>query len=712
MSTTAHHLISAELKHCSYLPKMAFCIPFSLSLIALAMPSFTFAEEAADTKKIDTLIVTASALKLATPLPESTRSVSVIDTQQLEIQQPSKLDEAVRYQAGVVSQPYGSDNDNDWFKIRGFNAATYLDGNRLYNTGYYNWIVEPYGLERIEILKGPAAILYGEAPAGGVVNALSKKPNYNESGNIQLQVGTRGLKQLGIDVNRLVDDEGDIRLRFVGTMSERDGMLNDSYNQGYYLAPSLAIDLNSDTKFTILASVKRSDGVPTNGFFPAYGTLIETAEGQIDPSSNLGEPDYDTNESDQYSIAYELDHYFDDTWTFKQKARYAQTDLLLRSTYVFPNSTSADLFRGLVYRDGTTKSFTLDNQVIAEWRAARSENTLLIGVELQRFNNKSKELDDYGTLTGGISAFNPVYGNYTAVDSSILPSVEINKSQLGLYAQQQVKLDDKWIMKLGGRYDWVDLENENKPVTGSSTQEKSNESHFSLNAGVMYLSDNGLSPYASYSESFEMIASIDPATGSTYKPLVGKQTEIGVKYEPSFVNGYINLALFSISQNNALVTNPANYVQTQTGKLTSQGLELDLLTNLTQALLLRANYTFTDARTDETYGNGTKQQAGIIPRHMASSWLEFDFTDNGIPGFIVGAGARFNGESVDNPASSDLKVPSYTLFDAMARYDINKQWRAQVNVTNLTDKEFIASCDYYCYYGEGMSAVATINYTW
>lgn len=709
MRPEQHQPLSVKPKHASYLSCRK---PFSLSLVVLLMPAFTFAEAAVNAKEIETLTVTASALKLATPLPESPRSVSVIDHQQLEIQQPGKLDEAVRYQAGVLSQPYGSDNDSDWFKIRGFNAATYLDSSRLYNTGYYTWILEPYGLESIEILKGPAAILYGEAPAGGIVNAQSKKPGYEEGGEIQVQLGSRHLRQLGIDINQVVDDNGDIRLRLVGTMNKRDGVLNDSYNQAYYLAPSLAIDISPATTVTVSASLRRSDGVPTNGFFPAYGTLLETPQGKIDPSSNLGEPGYDINENNQYSLAYELQHYFDETWTFKQKARYAQSDLLLRSTYVFPNSSSADLLRGLAYRDGTTRSFTLDNQAIAQWRGGRTENTLLMGVELQRFNNKSKQLDDYGTLTGGINAFDPVYGNYTPVDSTAVPAIEINKNQLGLYAQQQVKLDDKWIMKLGGRYDWVELENENKPLTGAATKEEINDSHFSLSAGVMYLSDSGISPYASYAESFEIIASTDPATGSAYKPLEGKQTEIGVKYEPDFVDGYINLAWFAISQKNALVTNPVNYVQTQTGKLTSQGIELDSVVNITQALLLRANYTFTDLRTDETYGNGTNQQAALIPRHMASSWLEFDFSNNGIPGFILGAGARFNGKSVDNPASSDLEVPSYTLFDAMARYDINKQWRAQVNVTNLTNKEYVASCDYYCYYGEEMSALASINYAW
>lgn len=164
-----------------------------LSLAFMTLPSN--AEEETSTDSVDTITVTASALKVATPLAEAPRSVSVINDEQLSVQQPQKLDEALRYQPGVMTQPYGSDNNTDWFKIRGFDAATYLDGNRLFNTGYYTWNLEPYGLEQVEVLKGPASLLYGEAPPGGVVNAVSKRPGYTEGGEFELTGGSRNLQK-------------------------------------------------------------------------------------------------------------------------------------------------------------------------------------------------------------------------------------------------------------------------------------------------------------------------------------------------------------------------------------------------------------------------------------------------------------------------------------------------------------------------------------
>ncbi len=237
-----------------------------LSFIPVAL--FTTHNAVAADEPQETVVVTASALKVETPLKETPRAVSLIDQEALKVKQPSKLDEALRYQPGVVTQPYGSDNDTDWFKIRSFDAAMYLDNNRLYETGYYVWTLEPYGLQSVEVLKGPAAILYGEAPPGGVVNAVSKRPDDIEFGEAQLKLGNRQLRELGIDINRYVDEDGDMRFRFVGLIGERDGTLDHTDNQRIYLAPSLTIDFSQDTTLTLLASYKQDDGTPTNPFSP------------------------------------------------------------------------------------------------------------------------------------------------------------------------------------------------------------------------------------------------------------------------------------------------------------------------------------------------------------------------------------------------------------------------------------------------------------
>ncbi|WP_311567181.1 TonB-dependent siderophore receptor [Photobacterium arenosum] len=685
-----------------------------ISLFAIALPAF--ADEATNSvqdAEPETIVVTASTLKVEAPLAETPRTMAVVDQDNLEKNQFQKLDEALRYQAGVLSAPYGSDTDTDWFKVRGFDAATYLDGNRLFTTGYYVWTLEPFGLERVEILKGPASVLYGEAPPGGVVNAISKRPTDTPEGNVQLQTGNRNLKRIGVDISDYANEDGDVRYRIVGLASERDGTLDGTYNNRYYFAPSLTWDMSDDTSITFLASYKEDEGVPTNGFFPAYGTLIDTPQGKIDPSTNLGEPDYDINNNKQISLGYELSHTFNDVWSLKQNARYAYTDLLLRSTYAFGSETSADLFRGLIYRDGTTDTYSLDNQVTGHWYGDRTENTLLVGLDLQYYKNDSKENpwpNTMGSNMGTINAFDPEYGNFTPADPSLATHALITKKQAGLYAKNQFKFDGRWIATIGARFDEVDVDNENKTA---NTDEDVSDNHLSMSGGLMYLSESGLSPYISYAESFEVIASIDPLTNKVYKPLEGEQIEAGVKYTPEFIDGYINLAWFNIDQNNGLVSSIDGGSQTQAGKVTSRGVEVDAVAKPMENVSVAFNYTYNDSQYKPSEG-AEMTRSPLIPRHMASAQADYNFASLGAEDLTVGGAVRYIGSSVGHTSTGAamLNIPSYTVWDMRAQYNINNQWQAQLNVNNLFDETYVSSCDYYCYYGEERSVIATLNYRW
>lgn len=662
-----------------------------------------------DATEMETITVTAQALKVETPAKETPRSVSIISEDELRVRAPQKLDEALRYTSGVTSQPYGSDNDTDWFKVRGFDAATYLNGNRLFRDGYYTWLVEPYGLESVEVVKGPSAILFGESAPGGVVNAVQKKPTFTPQGEVKVEVGNNNHQSVGFDIADDANDSGTMRYRLVGLMSSQDGELDDTENERFYIAPSLEIDVSDRTMLTLMATYLKDDGVPTNPFFPAAGTLLSSDYGKVDPSTNLGQPDYDKYERTQFSLGYMLEHDINDTWTFSQNANYGSNELYLRSSYVFPNSDAAteELTQGVVFRDGKNQSFTFDNNAVGNWATDNAEHTVLVGVDLQYHKTKGDEQDNYAF--GTINPFNPVYGNYTPLDSADNIKREIEKSQASVYSQYQLKFHEQWIGNVGARYDWVKTENSGKGASVDQSESR-DDGELSLSAGLMYLADNGLSPYANYSQSFEVISTIDTATNKLYKPLEGEQVEVGIKYEPSFMDGFVNIAWFDITQKNALVTNPSTWVATQTGEVTSTGVEVEGAAQLTDDVKLLASYTYTKAETDETYGKGT-QQAGLIPKHQASAWVDYS-AYRLIPGLNVGTGVRYVGESKDNPASSDLTVPSVTLWDASVSYDITSQWQAQLNVNNILDKEFISGCDYYCYFGQSRSVMLNANYRW
>lgn len=681
-----------------------------LSCLLASLP--VLAAEQADqesTKTSETMIVTGTAMKVDVPMAETPRAVSVVNREELDQQAVQQLDETVRYRAGVLTGLYGSDNNTDWFKVRGFDAAQYLDGNRLFSTGYYVWTPEPFGMESVELLKGPASILYGEAPPGGVINAISKRPTATPQGQLNLQLGSRDLRQVGVDVSDELTD--DSRYRMVALYKERDGVLDGTYNERAYLAPSVTLDVSDRTSLTLLASFLHDEGVPTNGFFPVYGTL-DTSGGQIDPSTNLSQPDYDRNRNTQISAGYELAHQLNQTWEFKQNVRFNYNDLLLRQTYIFPTYQGTTAYRGLIYRDGDTKSVTMDNQMVGYWDTDRTEQTLLMGVDLQRHVNEGVEADNYAM--GSIDTMNPDYSGFPGFDESTATYQKSTKGQSGLYAQHQIRWDDRWLLTAGGRFDYVETHNISE---AKGKNEKQYDDNLSLSGSLMYLADNGLSPYFTYAESFEVLAGIDPNTGSSYKPLEGKLYETGIKYAPSFLDGYINLALFDLEQTNSLVSTGSGQ-QTQAGKVTSQGVELEGSVQATEALRLTAAYTYTDAKTNDT-GNGDRQ-ASLIPRHQASFWGNYKLLQGPVSGLEVGTGVRYIGSSVGigavdanyNPIYGSAQVPAQTVWDAMIGYDFAKNWRAQLNINNILDDTYVASCDYYCYYGEPRSIVGTVNYRW
>ncbi|SEM38669.1 TonB-dependent siderophore receptor [Halomonas caseinilytica] len=668
----------------------------SLSGALLGAPLVALAQD--EVVESDTVVVVGTALKVAAPLVETPRPVSTVQREELEERNVQSLDETFRYRAGVLAGHYGADNDTDWFKVRGFDQSTYQDGLRIYRTGYYQWLPEPYGLESVDVFKGPSSILYGEAPAGGLINAVSKRPTSEPRGEVNLQVGNRQHRQLGVDTSGPLTESGDVRYRMVGMVKERDGDLDHTENERYYFAPSLEVDFSEDTSVTFLASIQKDDAIPTNPFKLTYGTVEDTPFGKVDPQTSYGEPDYDTNERTQASLGYELRHQLNDTWRFEQNLRYSHLDMDLRSTYISARQPGSDRLatRGLVYRDGEIDSWTMDNRLIGKWYTDRTENTLMIGLGYQDLGLEGKEADLF-TFGDPIDIFDPQYGNYTPVTEDQLIEREIDKQQTGLYLQDQLRIDDRWVLLGSVRYDQAETDNVNR-TTG--TTQRADDDQVSWSGGVMYLGDHGINPYLSYTESFEPQASVDD-DGRLYEPLEGEQWEAGVKVAPPGWDGYVTAAVFDLEQRNSLVTTGGGR-QEQVGKQTSQGLELEGVGYLTDQLQLTAAYTYTDA---EREGGERKS---LIPRHQASTWLDYAFQEGALQGLKLGGGVRYIGESTYN----DITVSDVTLVDAMASYDFAENWRAQLNVNNLTDKEYVASCDYWCYYGESRSVIGSLSYQW
>jgi iron complex outermembrane receptor protein len=656
----------------------------------------------------DKIIVTETntALKISTPLTETPRALTEISQEQLQERGVKKMDEALRYSTGVLATPYGADNKSEWLKVRGFEWSSYLNGLKtLKENGFYNWIQEPYGTEQLVVLKGPSSMLYGQNPPGGLVNTIVKKPKINQQNEITVSYGNNNYRNLGFDSTGPLSDDNSVLYRVVGFSSASTGPTRGARTEHYYIAPSLTFNLSYDTELTILTSFAKDNTNPTSGFKTPYGSLHNTPYGKIDRKASLGEPGYTKNDTEQMSLGYELKHDFNETWKFQQSVNYSYIDLYLRNVYVMNKIDDRNASRGVTYRNGSAQSWAVDNRMIGYWEMDRHENTLLIGLDYFNANSRGEDANYYGFSP--IDIFNPQHGQYAPMPQSEIFSHQTNRDQYGVYVQNQFKYDNYWLFLLGGRFDRA-VTSDTRP----SDKIEITDNKFSKTAGLMYLADNGLYPYISYAESFSPEAGRD-GYNTPYKPTEGKQLEAGLKYSPEDFDGYINASIYQLSQKNTLTSDPVTFISTQTGKSRARGFELEAANQLTRDIKLLANYTYSDvvfkkSKNPEEEG----KRLPLIPKHSASMWLDYSF--NGvIDGLTVGTGVRYVGSTQgDKVNSADMKVPSYTLVDAMVRYDVNKQWQVQVNANNIVDKKYVSACDYWCYYGDGRTVTAKVNYRW
>ncbi|MGQ5288027.1 TonB-dependent siderophore receptor [Pectobacterium actinidiae] len=662
--------------------------------------------------KNDRIVVTAppnTAMKLDVPISETPRAVSVVTEAQIEERGAQKIDQALRYSSGILATPYGPDNKAEWVTIRGFSDQSRFQNGlaTLNEDGFYGQQIEPFGVERIEVLKGPASVLYGQNPPGGLVNVITKRPTRLPQGKVELEYGSNDYRHLAVDSAGPLNDDGSVLYRVVALARDTSGEMDFSKSKRLYLAPSVTL-LGEDTELTVLASYMETKSDTTNGFKLPYGTLHDTPFGKVGYKTSLGEPGMNRHDTRQFNLGYEFTHHLNDTWTFHQNVNYTYLNLDLRNAYALSMANDRQANRGLTYRDGFAQNWATDNRLVGEWQWEDIENTLLLGFDYRRANTQSRDGNLYA-FGDPIDIFNPVYGNYTSPDSQLFAH-RSGRHQTGYYVQNQIKYDERLIVLLGGRYDVAKSRDRN---FSSGADTRTDDTKFTKTAGVMYLFDNGISPYVSYSESFLPVSGRD-GYERPYVPEEGQQTEVGVKYTPEGFNGYASAALFNLEQKNVKTTDPKNPSLTiQAGEARSRGLELELSGEVYTGLTLTANYTYNEVETTKsgTIGEVGKRLPGL-PEHIVSGWATYAFNGK-LEGLSIGSGVRYVGSSYGDIANSaDMKVPAYTLWDAMIAYDFSKDWRLQVNATNLTNREYVSACNYWCYYGEGRNVSANVSYRW
>lgn len=668
----------------------------------------------------------STGTKTNTPINETPQAISVIGAEQIRDQKPTKLDEILRYAPGVAAGTFGADFRNDWFLIRGFKSddnSVFLDGMQLFYTSYASWKLQPFNMERVEILRGPSAILYGGSSPSGLVNVVSKMPQAQPIRYVETGVDNYGNAYFGFDINtpiKLAPGNGELYTRIVGQVQNGGTQTDFTPNNNYFIAPSLTWKPNIDTTLTVLASASYNETRPEN-FLPYVGSVTNAPFGRISTSFYGGDPSTDSFKREQEMLGYQFEHHMSDNVTFRQNARYAHVDVNYTGITVgdgvtfgnsYANAATGDLKRYGFATRGIADQGTLDSQVEYRFATGILSHTALFGLDLKTYS--ISDTQGMNSVYPNINAVNPVYSSLPQIRSSAgfanYRDGNQTQNQLGVYLQDQIKLD-RFTLVLSGRNDWVSNSRFDQAFGASSLSR--DESKFSGRAGLIYNFDNGLAPYVSYATSYNPIIGVN-AAGQLLLSETGEQTEVGVKLQPLGINAQFGVALFDLKRKNVPTTNPLfPLTALQTGEVTSRGIELEAVANLSPGFKVVGSFTSYNLFTS---ADANPALVGLVPtntpRQLASGWADYTFQDGVLRGFGFGGGVRYVGSSFADQANT-LSVPSRVLGDLAVHYDW-QNWRFAVNAANVTDEIYVANCSTAnaCFYGDRRRITGSIGYKW
>ncbi|WP_312073404.1 ferrichrome porin FhuA [Atlantibacter sp.] len=730
-------------------------------MIATAVGSISAPVFAADTtQKEDTITVTAAApqesawgpaatiaarqsataTKTDTPIQKAPQSISVVTAEEMALHQPKSVKEALSYTPGVAVGTRGASNTYDYLIIRGFasdgqSQNNYLDGLKMQGNFYNDAVIDPYMLERAEVLRGPVSVLYGKSNPGGLLNMVSKRPTTEPLHEVQFKMGTDSLYQTGFDFSDTLDDNGVYSYRLTGLARSANAQQKGAEEQRYTIAPSFSWRPDDKTNFTFLSYFQNEPETGYYGWLPKEGTVQPLPNGQRPPTDFNEGAENNTYSRNEKMVGYSFEHGFNDTFTVRQNLRYARNQTSQNTVYgygmcsdplytaspstgpcaaIAPSAWDHTLTRRYVVDHEKLQNFSVDTQLQSEFATGSLDHTLLTGVDFMRMRN---DIDSWFGWAGSVPSsdiynLDRGYFNFDSKDPAVSgPYQVLNKQkQTGLYVQDQAQWD-KVLVTLGGRYDWAKQDSLNRVTNKLDTR---NDEEFTWRGGVNYLFDNGVTPYFSYSESFEPASTVG-ADGNIFSPSKGKQYEAGVKYVPQDRPIVLTGAVYQLTKTNNLMSDPAgSFFSVEGGEIRSRGVELEAKAALSANFNMVGSYTYTDAQytTDTTYKGNTPAQ---VPKHMASLWGDYTLFDGALSGLTLGTGVRYTSTSYGDPANS-FKVGSYTLVDALVRYDLARVGMAGSNVAlhvnNLFDREYVASCfnTYGCFWGAERQVVATATF--
>lgn len=748
------------------------------ALMASTLTGVAHAEEAADAEAAgsDQIIVTGLkerqtgvGTKTDTPLMETPQTITVIDGAELMRRNALSINQALSYVAGVSpNQRGGMVTRYDQLILRGFAPGVFLDGMRLIAGPYSTPQIDFNRIDHLDVVKGPASVLYGNSTPGGLVNLASKMPEATPSGHFEFQAGNYNWLRAVGDINQPLDADGRLMARIVGGWQKGDGFTSGTFSERYHVSPMLTFAPDEATSFTLIAAYQRS---PSGGGYsgvPAVGSVLPNPNGQLPRNINTGDPGYERYDHKAKSIAAMFRHEFNEHLAVRSNFRFQNNKLSYRQLYVGGfattgtganrNSDFSTIIRGGGGADEDFDTLTLDTGLNAKFDTGPFSHNVLAGIDYQRITGENVQQFNTGvtanplTSIPNLSLFAPVYGvGLPSLDLTQLSAAYVNgyskRDQVGVYLQDQIAIGRLQLIA-SGRYDWYDQTSLNKRNNAITPL---NQTAFTMRLGALYEFDFGVSPYFSYSESFE------PQTGNTYlgvpfDPVTGNQYEAGLKFQPRGTNAIFTASVYELKRQKTPVGDPlagtggipANS-QVQIGETRVRGAEFEGRGEVRPGFDVVMAFAYTDAIITQgtpaiaptATNSGTPSTTGTrqlgTPKWSGSAFLSYDLGRTEIAGplggLTLGVGARYVGGSDGTTNYSVINgvttfqrftTRSFTLVDALIGYDLGRAspslegFSLSVNAANLLNKRHVSACPFSnsCYFGASRTVIGSLRYDW
>ena len=647
---------------------------------------------------------------------ETPQGISITTKESLTQRGTQSVSEAIRYTSGTNTELRGGAiSRNDFINIRGFNnQQNYYDGLQLL---YNDWNLQPQidtaAIEQVEVFKGPTSTLYGAMPPGGMVNLISKSPQVSRQNHLEITLGSDNKQEVQIDSTGPISDK--INYRVIGLIRKKDGQALTSKEERIMIAPSLDLELSERTQLNLNLYYQQDPAAGVYSSLPSKGTVFDNVNGSLSPNTYAGDRNWETYDRDVLLFGYKLDHSINGTWSFLQNVRGMDATAYQENTYSTGlGEDERTITRQAYLTDESSKGITIDNQFSALFDVGAAEHNLLVGLDFLKLTSDIKYED---ATAPSLDLFSPNHNQIIRSALSYNPyyssDFTIQKEQVGLYLQDQIRLD-QWVFIAGGRYDSFESTEKGKKY-GSQTDTQVDQSQFTGRIGALYELNNGISPFISYAQSFEPVPGRG-VNGKTYDTSTAGQWEAGIKYDSG--NTIASLTTYQINKENVLTRDPngSPYDLIQVGEVRPRGIELELQQHITSEVNLLATYTKQDVEVIKD-NSGIQGNTPIwTPEQQLSSWLNYAPQSGYLAGATLGAGVRYIGKMELNSRNTD-KVPSATLVDLSMGYDLAKLSpdlqgaNIQLSISNAFNEEYYSCYDENnCWFGDERSFEVSARY--